>query len=91
MSLSQDDEKSVVDTFLTAVSPNVSRSSFREPGRYQQIVDSFKVAFQKPDKEAASFTKAQFQQIREALGEKLASVVAKRTLAKAGQSSQHPW
>ena len=79
-----------LEAFMDSFANNIKASYDLDPGRCQQIVDSFKVAFQNPDKEAASFTKAQFQKIREALGDKLASAVAEESLAKASQSSQHP-
>lgn len=42
-----------------------------EEGIFREVVASFKAAFQRPDAEAASFTKAEFQRIVEALSQKL--------------------
>ena len=53
------------------------------------VEDSFKAAFQRPDKKAASFTQEQFQKIIDALGKKLACALPKESLIKANESAEH--
>merc|ERR1712008_243037 len=79
-----------LEAFMDTFAIKAVASCDMDPSYCQQMVDKLKVAFQRPDKEAASFTKEQFQLIIEKLGEKFASTVPKESLVKASQSSQQP-
>ena len=78
-----------LECFIDGFTSNCAAQYSLDVTFFQQIVDSFKAAFQRPDKEAASFTKAQFQKIIETLGKKLATALPKESLVKASQSVEH--
>ena len=74
---------SFIDTFAS----NCAAEYELDDRFFDEVVVSFKAAFQRPDTGAPSFSKADFHKIIDALGRKLASSLPKESLVKATHGS----